>query len=50
MTILSSPINGARVAPREHTVADARPPLSRAPEWPRLTRREMRQIVLDLLG
>lgn len=50
MTTLSSPIKGTRVVPREHTVTDARPSPSRAPEWPRMTRREMRQIVLDILG
>ena len=49
MTNLSRPVTAVRATPNQRA-ADARPALSQAPEWPRLTRTEVRQIVLDILG
>lgn len=50
MTKLSRPITAAHATPNQRA-ADAWPAaLSQAPEWPRLTRSEVRQIVLDILG
>ena len=50
MTFASPPIKGAIPAPDQRASADARTGPSRGPEWPRLTRREVRRIVLDILG
>jgi hypothetical protein len=49
MTSPSRPFTAAHATPDQRTAA-VRPSLSRAPEWPRLTRGEVRQIVLDVLG
>jgi len=49
LTNLSRPITAARATPNQRAAA-TRPTLSQTPEWPRLTRSEMRQIVLDILG
>ncbi|HYG88082.1 MAG TPA: hypothetical protein VD978_17680 [Azospirillum sp.] len=49
MTNPSRPITAARATANQRT-ADAWPALSQVPEWPRLTRSEVRQIVLDILG
>jgi len=51
MNFASPPLQGAVPVSNPRTaVADTRAVLTRAPEWPRLTRREVRQIVLDFLG
>jgi hypothetical protein len=49
---VQSPLTGAApLAPHQRViVADTRPVPHRAPEWPRLSRHEVRQIVLDVLG
>ena len=49
MTNLSRPITAVRATPNQRA-AEVRPALPTAPEWPRLTRSEVRQIVLDILG
>ncbi|HYG90622.1 MAG TPA: hypothetical protein VD978_30690 [Azospirillum sp.] len=47
----TSPLARTTPAPRHRPQAvGAHPVPSRAPEWPRLTQREVRQIVLDILG
>ncbi|MGQ9370014.1 hypothetical protein [Azospirillum sp. ST 5-10] len=49
MTDIIPPAAGPSRPPRQDLAAAA-PPGPRAPEWPRLTRSEVRRIVLDVLG
>ncbi|MBP2292549.1 hypothetical protein [Azospirillum rugosum] len=50
MTTAITPTNGTTAAPQPHVSPDIRPLTPRGPEWPRLTRREVRQIILDIMG
>ncbi len=50
MTTALPPIQGSSMAPHRRPIADIRPTTPRAPEWPGLTQREIRQIILDVLG
>ena len=50
MTTAITTTNSTAAAPQAHAAPDHRPLTPRGPEWPRLTRREVRQIILDIMG
>ncbi len=50
MTTAITPTDRNTATPQTHVAPDHRPLTPRGPEWPRLTRREVRQIILDIMG
>lgn len=50
MTSIITTKTSPAAAPQARVDPDIRPLAPRGPEWPRLTRREVRQIILDIMG